>query len=237
MAKNYYKILNVDPWATHEEIKTAYRTLRKRYHQDRAYFRQIAEAWSILGDSHRRKEYDQRIGLPHRPPPGYQYRTSHKPETSQPENMPLLPKTEIISLSDESTRDQVNGNSVEESQSRNGELDRTRLHPGQSGRTAYLEIRYPDGRIEQVRLNKEWTRIGRQGSNNDNEIVLPDPHRYISRHHATIIKDKGRYFIVDNNSVNGTLLQGKPLVPGKRTQLQEGDVIEIEGRQLTFRWE
>lgn len=59
----YYETLNVSKTATPEEIKKSYRKLVKEYHPDKTggddtRFKQIAEAYEVLGDSDRRKKHD-----------------------------------------------------------------------------------------------------------------------------------------------------------------------------------
>ncbi len=64
--KTYYEILEVDTKASREEIKSAYRRLVKLYHPDKnklseaeEIFKGIAEAYSVLSDPGKRKQYDR----------------------------------------------------------------------------------------------------------------------------------------------------------------------------------
>ncbi len=67
MAKrDYYEVLGVDKNASDAEIKSAYRKLAKKYHPDvnkeegaAEKFKEIGEAYSVLGDESKRKTYDQ----------------------------------------------------------------------------------------------------------------------------------------------------------------------------------
>lgn len=62
MAKNYYDILGVEKKATQDDIKKAFRKLAQKHHPDKggdeAKFKEITEAYSILSDDKRRREYD-----------------------------------------------------------------------------------------------------------------------------------------------------------------------------------
>jgi molecular chaperone DnaJ len=62
MAKNYYDILGVDKKASKDEVKKAFRKLAQKHHPDKggdeATFKEITEAYSILSDDKRRREYD-----------------------------------------------------------------------------------------------------------------------------------------------------------------------------------
>ncbi len=63
--KDYYKILGVDRNASQEEIKKAFRKLARKYHPDIAgkeseeKFKEINEAFQVLGDPQKRAQYDQ----------------------------------------------------------------------------------------------------------------------------------------------------------------------------------
>lgn len=65
--KTYYEILQVSPEATEEVIKAAYKSLVKKYHpdsgleKDSALFLQIEEAYTVLIDEQKRKEYDETL--------------------------------------------------------------------------------------------------------------------------------------------------------------------------------
>ncbi|NLC70916.1 MAG: J domain-containing protein [Desulfuromonadaceae bacterium] len=67
MAKDYYSVLGVEKTASADEIKKAYRKLALKYHPDRnpgdskaeARFKEITEAYAVLSDPEKRKQYDQ----------------------------------------------------------------------------------------------------------------------------------------------------------------------------------
>jgi curved DNA-binding protein len=83
--RDYYEVMGVPRTATTSEIKTAYRRLARTHHPDlqptdkRAAaaerFKEIGEAYAVLGDPERRREYDAlgeswRNGQDFTPPPG-----------------------------------------------------------------------------------------------------------------------------------------------------------------------
>lgn len=77
-------------------------------------------------------------------------------------------------------------------------------------------------------LDKDRLTIGRGP---DCDIILPD--RVVSRRHACIDRRDGEYFIVDDNSKNGTFVNGKPVTEPRR--LIDGDEIQVALRfRLTF---
>lgn len=70
----YYRSLGVQPNASPEELKKAYRRLAKQYHPDlhpgdheaEARFKEINEAYEILSDPEKRKKYDGQQGTTQR---------------------------------------------------------------------------------------------------------------------------------------------------------------------------
>ena len=66
MSEDYYNILGVQKTARDEEIKKAYRKLAMKYHPDHTKgdkgaeekFKKISEAYAVLSDKEKRKEYD-----------------------------------------------------------------------------------------------------------------------------------------------------------------------------------
>ncbi|MDF2609374.1 MAG: dnaJ [Lachnospiraceae bacterium] len=65
--RDYYEVLGISKTATDDEIKKAYRKLAKKYHPDanpddktaEAKFKEASEAYAILSDADKRRQYDQ----------------------------------------------------------------------------------------------------------------------------------------------------------------------------------
>ena len=82
--RDYYEILGVKRDATEAEIKSAYRKLARKFHPDvnktkeaEEKFKEINEAYEVLGDSQKRKRYDSlganwQGGADYTPPPGFE---------------------------------------------------------------------------------------------------------------------------------------------------------------------
>jgi len=71
---NYYAILGVDPTASQQDIKKAYRRLALQHHPDRNphdklsedAFKEISEAYGVLSNPHKRSQYDKPSGVSQR---------------------------------------------------------------------------------------------------------------------------------------------------------------------------
>src|SRR5258705_9959034 len=95
--KDYYATLGLPRNASDEDIKKAFRKRARQYHPDEAKdkktaeekFKEINEAYEVLGDPENRKKYDElgsqgRDGAGFQPPPGWrQGRAPGAPDTDE----------------------------------------------------------------------------------------------------------------------------------------------------------
>ena len=80
-----------------------------------------------------------------------------------------------------------------------------------------------------VKLKSGITTIGRSSDN----IISLSKDKEISRHHALIIQESGRFVIQDQNSLNGTFVNDEQVTSPR--YLEDGDVILVG--VSTFRYE
>jgi hypothetical protein len=85
------------------------------------------------------------------------------------------------------------------------------------------------------------TSMGRSKKHADLVFQANQADSPISRLHCTILEEDSAYFLRDDQSANGTYLNGVRLVPMDRNPLKDGDEIQLanperNGVRLQFRW-
>jgi pSer/pThr/pTyr-binding forkhead associated (FHA) protein len=93
---------------------------------------------------------------------------------------------------------------------------------------ANISLTFPDG--TEVEL-KDSISIGRDATN---DVVLDSSS--ISREHAGVTLQDGRWYLEDRGSFNGTYLNGTRVVPGTPLPLRHADRIGIGTDTLIFSW-
>ncbi|MDH5765933.1 MAG: FHA domain-containing protein [Gammaproteobacteria bacterium] len=91
---------------------------------------------------------------------------------------------------------------------------------------ASLKIMFNNKVIQEIDLNKEIMKIGRKP---DNEIQIDN--LAVSSHHAVIKTILNDSFLEDNNSTNGTYINGSLI---KKQVLRDGDIIRIGKHDITY---
>lgn len=112
--RSYYEILGVRPEATAEEIKKSFRRLARKYHPDvhpdkrlaQRAFVQINEAYSILSDPIKRRDYDarqfaRRASTSRSGPPG---QTPPRAQSREPRSSALLRDAELAFIGGQFTK-------------------------------------------------------------------------------------------------------------------------------------
>jgi ABC-type multidrug transport system ATPase subunit/pSer/pThr/pTyr-binding forkhead associated (FHA) protein len=120
-----------------------------------------------------------------------------------------------------------------EDKRRSGETDLSQARRPAAPGPAFLELR--DDKTagpRRIELNSEITRIGRD---HGLEVVIAAAAAMVSRRHAEIRRQNGKYRLIDLDSFNGTFLNGRRLVGP--ALLSDGDRIELgpDGPALRFR--
>ncbi|MCL2616206.1 MAG: FHA domain-containing protein [Defluviitaleaceae bacterium] len=82
-------------------------------------------------------------------------------------------------------------------------------------------------------LDKSPFALGRNREQVDYAFESEEDRR-IGRVHATIIREGSHYYIIDQQSRNGTFIDGEKLEPDKPTPLEDGALIRIGRRELRF---
>jgi hypothetical protein len=121
-----------------------------------------------------------------------------------------------------------------------GETLRFKSRPGGSAKATLVDL---DGSTGTGRATFELygtTSIGRSKKNADLVFQAAQPDSPISRLHCTVLEEDGSFFLRDDQSANGTYLNGTRLAPMDRNPLKDGDEIQLanperNGVRLQFR--
>jgi hypothetical protein len=102
-----------------------------------------------------------------------------------------------------------------------------KLEPDRRPGDAGHDFTLPQGHLLISRGGKTLARValGQRtliGRSEHNDVCLPSP--YLSRHHAAIVGTPEGYYVVDLNSANGVLLNGRRI---ERTALCDEDVLAV----------
>jgi pSer/pThr/pTyr-binding forkhead associated (FHA) protein len=87
-------------------------------------------------------------------------------------------------------------------------------------------LKFKDAVIKEILLEKEVYTIGRK---EDNDVVIDN--LATSGHHAKLIREGETMYVEDQNSTNGTFINGKRIV---KSALNNGDVILVGNHTLEF---
>lgn len=79
-------------------------------------------------------------------------------------------------------------------------------------------------------INKFPFRVGKMEGVTDYRIF----NNNVSRKHADIIKDQGKFYVVDLDSTNGTYLNGRRTQPGVKELLKDGSIIRFANEEFKF---
>jgi len=61
----------------------------------------------------------------------------------------------------------------------------------------------------------------------DNQIVFPGSDTSVSRHHASLVFEKGSFYLIDLGSKNGTYINSRKLIPKTKNYLKPHDTFQI----------
>lgn len=108
---------------------------------------------------------------------------------------------------------------------------RANVDPGKTENPARFVLSANRGNGPKEYLLEKDVSIGRAP---ENDIVLLDEEKVISRYHANIRYESGSYSLSDNGSSNGTYINGQQLEKNSPRVLQDGDRVGIGDYELVF---
>lgn len=101
--------------------------------------------------------------------------------------------------------------------------------PGQQQLTPHLVRRKNNERIP---VDKPVFRLGRDADFNDYAIL---DNRYVGHSHCHLLQQEGEFFVVDDNSKNHTLVNGRLITPGQAVKIAHGYVISVADEEFEFK--
>lgn len=211
---DYYQLLGIGYAAGRDEIKKAYQTLLKKNRDDPTMAARLREAWGVLGDRVEREEYDRQPEIRKR-------RRLHSGYNRASNRSAAVSKTQIISSPSVSKTQIISNPNIGEDTSKTV-VHRVEFPP------IHVDVVSPDGSTKSFSFQQAQITIGRSS---DQDIVLPDKERYVSRKHAHI-EVKGSEFYLTDTSTNGTRLNGRKITKNQKYRLSNGDTIDIESWRL-----
>jgi general secretion pathway protein A len=90
-----------------------------------------------------------------------------------------------------------------------------------------LEVLFRDQFVAEFNLPLGRVLIGRTPEND-----LQIRSKFVSRHHAQVVSDRGQSVLEDLNSTNGVFVQSKRV---KRQELADGDIVQLGEHKLLYR--
>lgn len=107
------------------------------------------------------------------------------------------------------------------------------LDPTQSSPDAgYARL---EGKRDSILLDKPLFSVGKSKNSNFHiDYIINNEH--VGRYHACFERVGAVYYLSDNNSLNGTFVNGERLAPNTRRELKDGDLIRFANEEFTFRY-
>lgn len=84
---------------------------------------------------------------------------------------------------------------------------------------------------EKIELGKPSFVLGKNPEKSDYAVA---DNTNISRVHAVIITRNGRYYVMDQNSTNGTFINGRIIKAGQETEILPGDCLMLANEEFIF---
>lgn len=101
--------------------------------------------------------------------------------------------------------------------------------PGRVRRQAAVASIYYMKTGERITIDKNTFVIGKGA---DADFIISNSA--ISRNHAQIVNQNGQFYIIDNESTNGTYINGKVIEPNKSIEIKNGDLLRFSNEELKF---